>query len=55
MVSAEGIEPSTFHLSHIPANANSSPPLTSKQYGCLALRVSAIRKTRQPERCTGEP
>jgi hypothetical protein len=27
----------SFHLSHIPANANNSPPFTSKQYGCFVF------------------
>src|SRR6266700_5769223 len=29
----------SFHRSQIPANANNSPSLTSKQYGCLALHI----------------
>jgi hypothetical protein len=31
----------SFHPSHNPANANNSPSLTSKQYGCLAFPVLA--------------
>src|SRR5581483_10428850 len=27
----------SLQQSHIPANANNSPPFTSKQYGCLTL------------------
>ena len=27
----------SFQRSHIPANANNSPPLISKQYGCFAF------------------
>jgi hypothetical protein len=27
----------SFQRSHIPANANSSPSFTSKQYGCFAF------------------
>src|SRR5438034_4727075 len=33
----------SFHRSQIPANANNSPSLTSKQYGCLALHVLCHR------------
>ena len=29
----------SFQPSHNPANANKSPPLISKQYGCFALPV----------------
>ena len=29
----------SFQRSHIPANANNPPSLTSKQYGCLAFPV----------------
>jgi len=29
----------SFHLSHSPANANNSPSLTSKQYGCFAFPI----------------
>jgi len=29
----------SLQRSHIPANANNSPSLTSKQYGCLAFAV----------------
>src|SRR6266567_8350763 len=29
--------PASFQRSHIPANANNTPSLTSKQYGCLAF------------------
>jgi hypothetical protein len=31
----------SFQRSHIPANANNSPSLTSKQYGCLPFTVLA--------------
>ena len=31
----------SFQRSQIPANANNSPALTSKQYGCLAFPVLA--------------
>src|SRR5450755_4870738 len=34
----------SFHRSHNPANANNSPSLTSKQYGCLAFPVHPLVK-----------
>lgn len=38
----------SFHLSQIPANANSAPSLTSKQYGCLALPVFCVCGNKAP-------
>jgi len=46
--------PASFHLSHIPASANSSPSLTSKQYGYLVFPRATTRRIRQPEQCTAE-
>src|ERR1017187_7764634 len=49
----------SFQRSHNPANANNSPSLTSKQYGCLVfpvrtLHVATTRKTRLRGSGSGE-
>jgi hypothetical protein len=44
----------SFQRSHIPANANNSPSLTSKQYGCLTLsalcRVETVCRDEAPSK-----
>ena len=36
---SKGLPLASFQRSHIPANANNSPSLISKQYGCLTFPV----------------
>jgi hypothetical protein len=36
----------SLQRSHSPANANNSPSLTSKQYGCFAFPGATVRKIR---------
>jgi hypothetical protein len=38
----------SLHRSHSPANANNSPSLTSKQYGCFFCPFAPTRKIRPP-------